>query len=800
MLKNYLRIALRNLHKRKGFASINIAGLAIGMASFIFIALFVQDELSYDDFHAKGDRIYRIAGEYDQGGDSRNRSAMTTYVMKRWLDASFPDIQSTVRLGFGNGLVRYEDKKFQEKQLMFADPAFFDMFSFELIQGDPTTVIDEPNKMVISETIAGKYLGEQDPIGKIMEIDETAVTVAGVMKPMPHNNHFHSDFVISMQTAEPLYPKWVLTNATGISHYTYVELKPGVKPEDIEKQLADFMLTKDKEFAESRTYFLQPMQDIHLHSDLTSEIEANGDIMYIYVLSVVALIILLMACINYMNLSIAGSASRTKEIGIRKVVGAGRRQLIAQFLGESVILAFLALILSVIVVEVALPFFNALAGKSIQTSIIQNMPFLLGLLLLSIFIGVLAGSYPALLLSGLKSVHTLKSKFVKVGRDAKTLRKGLVVVQFAASAGLLVSTLVIYHQLTFMQNKKLGVNPEMVLVAPFQTDEIADQFVQLRTRLLQNPNVLEVAASNNQLTSRVAHWREYELEGQDEPVMLPTMVVTHDFFRTLQGEFVAGRDFNRDFRTDTNEAYILNEAAVRFLGLDSPVGAALTGRIFNGSNWSEKQARIIGVVKDFHLASLHREIQPVVFSLSTPQTTPLNYIAIRLSSHNVAATLREIEDIWHSLAPERPMLYTFMEQGVRQLYQAEARFLQVFLSFSVLAIAVACLGLLGISLYSAVERTKEMGIRKVLGASTANILRSFGTDFLKLVLVANVLAWPVAYYFMQRWLENFAYRIDIAWWTFALAGGLALLIALVTVSWQAIRVALVNPVESLRYE
>lgn len=801
MIKNYFKIALRSLRRKKGFAFINIIGLAIGIASFVFVMLYVRDEVSYDKFNKNGNRIFRIAGIYDQGGDKKNHSAQTTYMMKDWLDTSFPDVSKVVRLFFTGSPVKYDDKIFQEDKLIFADPGFFDMFSFKILKGNREKLLDGPDKMVISVTTANKYFGNDDAVGKILKLDGTPVKITGVMEDIPANCHFHGDFVVSMKTIEPSFPGWVLTNPTGTSHFTYIELKKGVHPKTFEKELADYILKMGgKDFAKSRTYFLQPLEDIHLHSNMSDEIEPNGDILYVYLLSAVAIIILLMSCINYMNLSIAGSAGRAAEIGIRKVVGAKRRQLILQFLGESVILSLLALLLAIILIETGLPFFNSLTGKSIDSGLVNNFSFLFELVSLALLVGLLAGSYPAILLSRLKSLQSLKGIFMKSGRESKKLRKALITVQFTASIAFLISTVVIYHQLTFMQNKKLGINPEQVMLVPLQSATNPEQFGKLRNRLLQNPNIKQVSASNNQLTDRVGNWRAYEIASLNKNVNIPTIVVTYDFFKTIQAKIKEGRDFSRDFQTDSTSAYIINEAAVKFLGLKNPVGKYISGRIFDGNKWNDKKATIIGVVKDFNMASLREEIQPVVFSLSTSGTTPLRYMAIRLSSKNISPTVQFIKNTWTEFAPGHPIQYKFMDEEIHQFYTKEEKFLQIFLSFAALAIFIACLGLLGISAYAAVERTKEIGVRKVLGASTANILGIFTGDFIKSIIVANVLAFPIAYYVMNKWLQNFAYKTALSWWIFVVAGSVAIIIALLTVSIQAIRAALTNPVESLRYE
>lgn len=801
MFKNYLKIALRTLNRNKSNAFINVIGLAIGIACSVLILLFVRDELSYDDFHEKGDRIFRIAGEYDQGGDVRNRSAVTTYRMKGWLDAAFPDIKNVVRLDpRASGVVRQGEDLFQESGLLYVDDNFFDMFTCQWLRGEPKTALSEPNTMVLTRSVAQRYFSDSDPLGETLVVNDVPVKITGLIGDMPANSHFHGEFIISMKTAEPYYPNWILTNATGSSHYTYVELAAGIAPETIERQLAEYMRSKSESFAETRTYFLQALPDIHLHSNLSGEIEANGDILYVYLLSAIAFIILFMACINYMNLAVARAASRSTEVGLRKTIGASRKQLAAQFLGESIITALVALFVAAILIELSMPYFNDLAGKSLHFNVLQNLPIFAGLVGFAVLIGLLAGSYPAAFLSALQSISMLKGQFSSSGDKSLGLRKALVLVQFAASVALLVCTISIYHQLTYMQNKKLGIESELVVTIPLQTGDIADRFEQFRNELLSNPQIQHVAATNNQLPGRISHWREYRIAGQAETVMVPTMVVSYDFFETLQTEFVAGRPFDRAFQTDANAAYIVNESAAKFLGLESPVGMAMTGRIFDGATWGEKEAKIIGMVRDFHLASLHTQIQPVVFSLTTPQTTPLHVMAIKMNSAQLTGTLAFIEESWQKLAPERPFVFNFMNEQIDKLYHAEQRFLHVFLAFTVLAILVTCLGVLGLSAYMVAQRRREIGIRKVLGASVPNILMVLSGGFARLMLLANLLAWPLAWYAMSLWLQNFAYRVEVGWWVFLLASGLALLIALLTVGTQAMRAAVANPVEALRYE
>jgi putative ABC transport system permease protein len=615
------------------------------------------------------------------------------------------------------------------------------------------------------------------------------------MKEMPHNSHFHADFVISMKTVEPLFPKAWLTNSPALTHYIYVQLSDGTEPRKIEAQIADYVMLKDKKLAEWCKHFLQPLRDIHLRSNLLGEMETNGDIRYVYILSTVAFIILFMACINYMNLAVARSANRVKEVGIRKVVGARRKQLIQQFLGESVVTALLALILSIFLVNIFLPIFNEFSGKELQLNFSQNLAFVTGLVLLSLIVGGLAGSYPAVFLSAFQPASILKGKLVKTGSKSFNLRQGLVVAQFTISIVLLISTVIIFNQLTFMRNKKLGINQELVLTIPLQT--IVSKFEPMRNALLTNPKITDVAGTNNPLTVLVRQTRRYRVQGIEGQVRLPTMFVTHDFFKTIQAEIVDGRDFSRDFTTDVDGACIINEAAVTFIGLESPVNTSIDRGTYPGDEGSEKYSKkIIGIVRDFHTASLHTEIQPTLFRLYSP----LYFMVVRINGNDITKTLAFIEDIWKKFAPARPIQFTFMEEDVHSLYKAEERFMQVFLTFAALAIVITCLGLFGLSAITAAQRTKEVGIRKILGASRVIIVRLLSAEFLKLTAIANIIAWPIAYFVMSRWLQDFVYRIDIGVWAFLIAAALALAIAMITISFQTFKAATANPVEALRYE
>ena len=804
MLKNYLKVTLRHLWNHKQVTLINIVGLSVGMAVCILMLLYVQDERSYDLFHEKGENIYRIAGSYTQGGDKRNESAITTYLLAPLLETNFPMIEKVVRLGFMGGLVKYGEKVYEETEVIAADSTFFDVFTYQSLAGDLSTALDAPNSVVITETTAEKYFGkewQESALSQLLDFEGTSVKVTGIIRDMPARAHFHGDFIISMRTIEPFYPPWVLNNSTGTSHYTYVLLPPQYDPENLAAQLNDFFIknARNEEEANARKYFLQPLPSIHLHSHLTNEIEPNGDITYVYIFSVVAFIILLLACVNYMNLATAKSMERIKEVGIRKAVGASRKQLIGQFIGESVLIALLAFLVAGLLAEIAMPLFNHLAQKKIALHFMRDYQLLLGMTGLAILIGIIAGSYPALMISGYKTAYILRGAAVKIGGHA-WLRKGLVVFQFAISTALLMGTFIIYDQLHFMRNKKLGVNPDQVVSVPLPTPEISGQYNTLRNELLADSRFLYVTAASQGITNRVGAWRGYQIAGAEEVVYVNTLVVEYDFFKTLEAKMVAGRDFSRDHPTDVNEAYIINQSAARFLGLEDPVGTPIVGAIFTGAEWSQKDAKIIGVVEDFHFASLHAEIQPVIFSLHTERTMGLGAVIMKVTGNDLPGALAYLEQTWKQIAPERPIQYTFMDEAIYEMYQAEDRFLRVFTTFSGIAILIACLGIFGLASFMAVQRTKEIGIRKVLGASVSSIVKLLSSDFTRLVLIAFVVAVPIAYFIMHRWLQDFAYHIEIGVGVFIMAGIAALVIAWITVSYQSIKAALMNPVESLKNE
>jgi putative ABC transport system permease protein len=802
MLKNYFIIALRSLLRHKVFSLINILGLAIGMAACLLIVLFITDEISFDQHHANKHRIYRVEGKSIRGGQNMEPFAKTNFGLAPLLKADFPAIKKYVRMDISKDMVKYKDIRHIEDRICFADSTFFDVFTFDFVKGNPQTALDGPNLAVITEKTAERYFKGQNPLNQMLEIGGNLVKVTGVVKEAPSNSHFQADFVVSIHTIEAGFPEWMLhPRSGGTSHFTYLLLPEKYNARNIKSQFQNFIRKHiGKDGNQYVQYTLMPLTSIHLHSVSNDQIQANGNIAYVYVFAAVALIILAIACINYMNLTTARSIERAKEVGLRKVVGAGKSQLVMQFLGESILISILALVVAYMIAYTAMPWFNQLSGKTLSASVADNPIVALGLLIFALVVGILAGSYPAFFLSAFKMTSVLKGHVTKTGSSSLILRKGLVVLQFCISITLIVSTLLIYNQMQFIRHKNLGIQAEQ-LVTIGLTSNLSEKFETLKTELLQNSQVLGVTGAINDLTSGNTHWRQYAIkDSRVENTNIATMDVDYDFFKTLQAQIIAGRGFSKDFPSDATDAWVVNETAAKFLGLENPVNQPLSGSVFNGKDWSMKEGRIIGVVKDFHFSSLHDEIKPVVFNISSSASYPLQFMWVRIGGKQLSSTMSFIEQTWKKFEPEFPFQYSFMDEDIEQLYRAEERFLGVFITFASLAIFIACLGVFGLASYTATQRTKEIGIRKVLGASIYSLVLLLSKDFTRLVLLSFVIATPVAWYMMHQWLQNFAYRIDINAWVFVLSGLLALLIAWLTVSIQSVKAALANPVKSLRSE
>jgi putative ABC transport system permease protein len=797
MLSNFLKMTLRVMLRHKFYSLINILGLAIGIAICLLILLFIKDEISYDRYHSKSDRIYRTLIDF-KGHDGSLITPMNEYKFGDFVKTDFPELE-VVRLYPQNAIVEFEDIEYQENQIFFAEENLFEVFDFELMQGDAATALVEPFTLVLSESTAQKYFGNEDPIGKILRFNAQAeAKVTGVIRDIPENSHFQADIFVSMITGKQVFSPMVLNNWGELSTYTYVLLPPGVDAGSVESRFPQFIEKNIGEGAsENREITLQPMLDIHLHSHYYNEIEANSDIKYIYISSAICLFIILIACINYMNLATARSVKRTKEIGVRKTLGAQKQSLIGQFLSESVVLAGFSLLVAVGITALALPVFNGFVGKSLTLNPVYNWDIYLGLIGLTGLLGLLAGSYPSLYLSSIKAVQIFQERNLQ---DSSTawLRKGLVVFQFAISIILIAATLVVFSQWDFLRNKDLGYKKDQLVLVPIPG---SGNYSSLKTQLESNPNILSVGASNKQLTGALSSNLPFEAEGferdEDSHQSIKLVTVDYDFLSTLGVEFAQGRDFSREFVNDQNESYILNEAAVRMIGWDDAIGKRFMTFDLINSDWSEREGRVVGVVEDFNMESLYNAVAPVVYFISD---TWLNWMTIRLSGQHVPATIDFIRDAWLQYGSEPAFTYNFLDEQIDQLYRNEERFFQLFSAFTLLAIFIACLGIFGLSAFTAEQRTKEIGVRKVFGASVSSIITMLLREFTVLVGIGFLVAAPVAYWLMSGWLQDFTYRIPLGPVPFVLAGVLALVLAWITAGLQSAKAAFANPIRALRYE
>jgi putative ABC transport system permease protein len=780
MLKNYFKIAFRNLWKSKVFSFINIAGLGMGLACSILIMLWVTDELRYDTFHKNAGELYRVVENqhYENGSDFP--VAVTPGPLGALMQSSFPEIEHITRLQFMQGIFRYEDKMFRENNFVFADSSFFSMFSFPFVKGNAATAFNEPNSIVLTEKMAKKYFGNEDPLGKTILIkifSQESFKVTGVLTDLPSQTHLNFiDFVLPFHYAKKNF-SWVATMDNNCV-YTYVQLKKGISLQNYNQKIDSFLIRHSGQT--NTDLYLQPLTSIYLHSNFTADFVAPGSVQYLYIFSAVALLVILIACINFMNLSTARFARRAKEVGIRKVIGALRKNIIYQFLGESIFMSLLAFAVAILLVMLVTPAFNILSGKTISLNALSASQILL-ILVIVLLTGIIAGTYPAFFLSSFKPVKVLKGIFVQ-GSRGFSFRKVLVVSQFIISVVLITGTLIISKQLEYIRNKRLGYDKENIVSVP-----ASENYEAFKNELLENPSIGSVTMTNNSLTYISNSSSGWEWEGKDpnKKILFHQLAVGYDFFETFGMKMLQGRTFSKDYAADTSSSYIINEEALRQMKLALPIGKRLS------------DGKIIGVVQDFNFKSVHNKIEPIVI-MCKPQECYLTFIKIK--PNHLKDGMADIEKTWKPFNAQNPYEYVFLDQQLDKLYAPEQRTGTIFKWFASLAIFISCLGLFGLISYAAEQRTKEIGIRKVLGASVANIVNMLGKDFLKLVLIANIIAWPVAWWVMHNWLNDFAYRITIEWWVFVVAGLTAIIIAIVTISFQAIKAAIANPVKSLRTE
>lgn len=793
MLVNYFRIAIRNIKKHMGYSVINISGLAVGMACCILIFLWVGDEISFDRFHANADVIYRVTEhQYNSSGDYFP-VAVTPWPLAEALKNDYPEIVESSRLRIlSDRLISYRDKKFYEQDFVAVDPSFLRMFSFPLAKGDISAALAEPNTILITEETAERYFEGEDPIGKVLTYNNNFdFKITGVLENVPRNSHVHFDFLVPFEST---LREFGWSDDWGDNNYTtYVQLGENASVKDISDKVYPYMKKQNPQTGTK--LILQPLREIHLHSDYAIDLYGHTEsrAVYVYSFSVVALFVLLIACINFMNLSTARSEKRSKEVGLRKVVGAIRRQIIVQFYGESLFMTAISFCAAVVLVYLFLPAFNALSGKLLSLDSIKEPVFLLGMFGIMLITGLVSGSYPSLVLSSFIPADTLRGIGPKLSSKTKRslFRRSLVVVQFALSIILIAGTLIVYKQVNFMLNKELGYEKASILYF-MKRANLRSQYDSFKSELLRDPNIMAVTTSSDVPTYTVHSTGGFSWEGKDPETnfLIHQFSVDQDYIATFNMTIIAGRDFSKDFPADfSTKSFIVNETAVKAMGLKDPVGSQF--RLYRNSG------QIVGVVEDFHYKSLQKKIEPLVLRIEPRRD---NYVFVKFKSDQTKDAIASVRRVYNSYNPAFPLEYAFLDEAVERLYNSEQKTKTIFQYFSFIAIFISCLGLFGLAAYMAQQKTKEIGIRKVLGASILNIVTNLSREFVLLVCVANAIAWPLAFLAMNNWLHNFAYRTKIELSVFIFAGLISTILGLMTVGFHTVKSARANPADSLRYE
>ena len=787
MIKNYILTAIRNLKKYTAFSLINIIGLAIGMACSILILLWVQDELKFDKFHSKGDRIGRVLVRIMNNGEPFE-VAVTTAALAPNMAKDFPEIEHMCRFkNWGNWLFKYGDGEYIQGRSGAIDSTAFDVFDFAFIMGNPKAALNDAHSIVLTRELSNRIFGEENPVGKVLEVrGKGAFKVTGVIANVDHS-HFDFEFLFPFHQLREDGENIDEMGQGSYNFTTYFLLKNKNLTAKLNDRLERYLDQFDEE--NTTELFSQPLQDIYLKSHFAYDFTIRGDMNSVITFSAIAFLVLLIACINFMNLTTARSSNRAKEIGLRKVVGARRVHIINQFFSESVFLAFLSFLLALVVVVMLLPEFNRLSGKELSADVLKD-PFIIILLILVAFItGLLSGSYPALYLSAFNPVKVLKGK-LRSGAKSSVLRKGLVIIQFTLSVALIISTILISNQMKYIKNKDLGYNKHHLLYVHMNRNMIRN-YETLKQQLLAEPTIASVTTSRVLPIYACPSFTLDQWEGKsdDRSLSLHFIGVGFDFLETMGIETVDGRSFNKDFASDTINSIVINQEAVKQIGLENPVGKTLT--VFG------EQSYIVGVMKDFNFNNVKNKIAPLMLHIAPEQAS---VCFIRVSPIDMQKSISHIEKVWKKFEPDFDFNYHFMDETLEDLYRAEQQSNKLINYFTIFAIFISCLGIFGLASFMAEQKTKEIGVRKVMGASVSTIVKLFSAEFTKLVILGNVLAWPIAYFAMNKWLENFAYHTKLAWWMFALALVLSLAVVVITISYQAYKAATRNPAESLRYE
>lgn len=803
MLINFFKTAFRYLIKHRTYSLVNVAGLAIGIASFILIMIYVVDEVSYDRYHKHSGEIYRITQQYDFEGVGENAASLP-FPLALTLKHEYPGLADNICRIFNfqasRSLVEYEEKKYNERRFFFADSSFFEIFSYDFILGDPQTALDETNTVVITESIARKYFGDGDPLGKTLEFEEMIpLRVSGVIRDVPSQSHFIFDFMGSMSSVKALYrgmlPKTWVWNPC----WTYMVLAKGATPGMLKEKFPDFI---EKYYYDAEkdnvSLDLQALTDIHLDSRLDYEIEQNNNKSYIYILTSIALFLLLIASINFMNLSTATSGNRIREIGIKKAIGVSRSRLVTQFMGESLILTFIALIFAIIIVEITIPFFNTFTGKEFELAILLGPRYIAGLILLGLFIGIFSGLYPAFYLSAFRPLNVLNGDHGLSNRSGLA-RKMLVVIQFTISISLIIGTMVVYSQLNYLKNADLGFRKENIMIIPVNRSPVARSYDAFSKELLQDSRITGVTAMDD-IFGSAHNTHEFRPEGfpENQWQFYPALVVKWNFVETFGLKIIAGRDYNELHKSDPDKGILINESMVGHMGWES--NEAAIGKKFRSLNGEE---RIIGVVKDFHATTLHKAAGPFVLNMKEKPSEILwflKYVAISYQEDKEQEVIDHVQKVWASYAPTRPFEYSFLDHELEGLYDDEANLSLLSLIFTILILVIAGLGIFGLVSFMAEKRTREIGIRKVLGAEAWHIVKLLSIEFFWLIFIASALAWVISSLLITDWLNHFAYRASLNWIIFLAAAIVAMIIALSITTLKALNASKINPVETLSYE
>lgn len=808
MFSNFFKIALRNLTRHKGFSSINLSGLTLGLTACLLIGLFVRDEYSYDKFVPDGHRIYRIYNQVNGAGGSE-KMVTTQPMIATTLQQEFPEVELTLRIMkiSSKDLFEAGDKKFYEEGGVFADPTFFDMFPLTFVHGSREKVLYDPASIVISQSMAERFFGKEDPVGRQLLFNKSPLVVKGVYRQEP-KFHMQLNYIIPMSGAG--LPPGRLESWGWQQMNNYVKIREGTSVAALQQKFQDWLKVhvhpiQNAEDDDPQYTFFQPLHQVHLYSaSFKNEwLALRGNITYVRALTIIAVFILLIACFNFVNLATAQSLKRAREVGVRKTIGASRGQLMLQYLAETILLAFISSLLSILLTFLLLPWLNQFTEKQIVFDIFTNPTVLFLFAALTVVLGLLAGFYPALVLSGFQPVDVLKGSGTPNTKPGQVpwLRHSLVVLQFALSAILIISAIVVIRQVHFLHNKDLGLNKDQIMFFPMRGDKMYEDYETFKNELTRHPGISSASIGYGYPGDMFAGEQVIvPRDGQQKAQSVTMLMGDHDYIKTMGVQLVAGRDFSRSITTDPSSAFIINETAVKEFGFGTPNNAlekTIYWNVWGAPPDSMKMAKVIGVMKDFHYKSLYDRVEAAVLQIFPPANWK---VAVKMKAAQVDRAVAHVETVWRQFSPDYPIEYSFLDESFAVMYKAEDKLKTLLWIFTALTIFVACLGLLGLAAYAAERRKKEIGIRKVLGSSVEGLVFLLSKDFVRLVAIALLIAAPVAWYFMNGWLQDFAYRVELSWWIFILAAAVSILIALLTVSFQAVKAALTNPVKNLRTE